>query len=266
MKTAALLSALTVGLVAPALAQSRVPADLRRAMDQRIVAVTQADVATWDRLTADNFFVILPDGTTRTKVQRLAQLRTAQPGTPAPATNETVQMLGNTAVQRYQVTGTWVLVVWNKERGGWRATVAQAAPVGGDSATVRQAIDANLARFADAFKRGDVAALATLYADDAVLLNPSLAPWEGLDAIKQGFTGFFSALTATEASFTTHDIVISGGTAIERGRYAMRLRPKSGTGADIVDSGNYLTVWERQPDGAWKIIRDITNADPAAAR
>ena len=265
MKTSILLSAaLAVLLVQPpplVVAQSSVPAELRRAMDQRVAAVAQADAATWDRLTADNFVLVLPDGTTRTKAVRLAQLRTQQPSAPAPVTNETIQMLGNTAVQRYQVGNGWVLAVWSKERDGWRVMLAQASPVSDDSATLRRMIDANLARFADAFKRGDAAGLAALYADDAVELNPGLPPSEGVEAIQQGFTSFFNGVTATDAKFTTHDIVIGGNTAIERGTYALRLRPKGGTGNDIVDTGKYLTVWQRQPDGLWKIIRGISNSD-----
>jgi ketosteroid isomerase-like protein len=29
------------------------------------------------------------------------------------------------------------------------------------------------------------------------------------------------------------------------------------------DSGKYLTVWQKQADGGWKIIRDINNTDIA---
>jgi uncharacterized protein (TIGR02246 family) len=259
------LPALGLLMAAPLFAQTRVPPDLRRAMDQRIAAVAQADVATWDRLTADNFVQILQDGTTRTKAQRLAVLRASQPGPAAIVTNERVQMLGNTALQRYQVPGVWVLAIWTMNRGMWRVTLTQVSPVSGDSATVRQAIDANLVQFAEAFKRGDAEGLAAIYTEDAVQLNPNMPPWVGGAAIKQAFTGFFSNVSVTDAKFTTHDIIISGEHAIERGTYALRFRPKSGAGNEMTDSGKYLTVWERQPDGTWKIVRDITNPDAPAS-
>ena len=244
-------------------AQTRVPPDLRKAMDQRIAAVAQADVATWDRLTANNFVLIQPDGTTRTKAERLVQLRAAQPGPATVVTHEHVLMLGNTAVQRYQTPGTWVLTIWTMNRGTWQVTLAQASPVVGDSATVRQAIDAAAARFTNAFKRGDADSLMTLYTSNAVQLNPNFPAWEGAAAIKQAFANFFNAMTVSDASFTTHDIVIAGNKAIERGSYAMRLKPKNG-GAEVADRGKYVTTWERQPDGSWKIIRDISNTDGGA--
>jgi len=264
MKTL-ILPGLGLLVAAPLTAQTRVPPDLRKAMDQRIAAVAQADVATWDRLTADNFVLMLPDGTTRTKAERLVALRAAQPGPAAIVTNERVQMLGNTAVQRYQLPTTWVLAIWTMNRGTWRVTLAQASPVSGDSATVRQAIDASTALFVDAFKRGDVEALAAMYTDDAVLLNSNMPPVEGGAAIKQGFTTFFSTMTVTDLKFMTHDIIISGDHAIERGTYTVRRHPKNGAANDTTDSGKYLAVWKRQPDGSWKIVRDMTNPDFAAS-
>jgi uncharacterized protein (TIGR02246 family) len=263
MKTL-ILAALGALVAAPLSAQTRVPPDLRRAMDQRLAAVAQADVATWDRLTADNFVLILPDGTTWTKAERLVALRASQPGPAAIVTNERVQMLGNTAVQRYQLPTTWVLAIWTMNRGTWRVTLAQASPVSADSATARQAIDASLARFADGLKRGDAEGLAALYTEDAVELNANLPAWEGNAAIKQAFTGFFGNVTITDANFTTHDIIISGDHAIERGVYAVRLHPKSGAGNEVTDSGRYLAVWKRQADGSWKIVRHVTNPNPAA--
>lgn len=254
---------LLLAVLAVTQAQTRVPPDLRKAMDQRIAAITQADVATWDRLTADNFVQIQPDGTTRTKAERLVQLRAAQPGPAAVVTNEHVLMLGNTAVQRYQTPGTWVLTIWTMIRGTWRVTLAQVSPVSGDSATVRQAIDAVHLRFTSAFKRGDADSLIAFYTTNAVQLNPNFPAWEGAAAIKQAFAAFFSAMTVADASFTTHDIIIAGNKAIERGAYALRLKPKNG-GAEIADRGKYVTTWERQPDGSWKIIRDISNTDGAS--
>ena len=252
-----------VACLAVTQAQTRVPPDLRKAMDQRIAAVAQADVATWDRLTADNFVLIQPDGTTRTKAERLVALRAAQPGPAAVVTNEHVLMLGNTAVQRYQTPGTWVLAIWTMNRGMWRVTLAQTSPVSGDSATVRQAIDAMNARFTSAFKRGDADSLIALYTPNAVQLNPNFPAWEGAPAIKQAFASFFNTMTIADASFTTHEIIIAGNKAIERGSYALRLKPKNG-GAESTDRGKYVTTWERQSDGSWKIIRDISNTDGAS--
>ena len=47
--------------------------------------------------------------------------------------------------------------------------------------------------------------------------------------------------------------------AVETGAYELTLQPKSGP--VIQDKGKYLTVWKRQTDGSWRIVRDINNSD-----
>jgi ketosteroid isomerase-like protein len=84
---------------------------------------------------------------------------------------------------------------------------------------------------------------------------------QGSDAIRQGFTGFLGQYAIIDGKLATHDLVISGPYAIERGTYQWTLHPKSGTGPDVMDTGKYLTVWELQDDGSWKMIRDINNSD-----
>ena len=58
---------------------------------------------------------------------------------------------------------------------------------------------------------------------------------------------------------------MQGKSAIETGTFEWTLTPKSG--AAMTDKGKYLTVWKKQADGTWKIIRDINNSDlpPAGA-
>src|SRR5687768_13189166 len=58
---------------------AQAPSDLQEAMRQRTDAVVNADAATWERLTADDFTVVLANGTFLTKGQRLALLKTEKP-------------------------------------------------------------------------------------------------------------------------------------------------------------------------------------------
>ena len=36
------------------------------------------------------------------------------------------------------------------------------------------------------------------------------------------------------------------------------------TGATLIEKGKYVTVHQKQPDGSWKIVEDIENADAPA--
>lgn len=262
---AVVLSAFAVAaLVTPCAAQT-VPPALRTAMQQRTLSVQRADAATWDRLTADNFTLVNADGRLVTKADRLAQIRATKPDTtPVPKPDqETVQMYGTSAVQRSRLQSVWVTLSWTRERSGWRVTAAQLTPVVTDSAAVWRAVAENNARVIAAFKQGDPAASAGNYTDDAVLFIPNTPAWERRAGIQQGFTGFFAQFAVTDCKLTTHDIIITPWYLIERGTYQWTLHPKSGTGADVVDNGKYLTVWEMQDDGTWKISRDISNSDRA---
>jgi ketosteroid isomerase-like protein len=67
-----------------------------------------------------------------------------------------------------------------------------------------------------------------------------------------------------DGSAKTEDVMVSGDLAVETGTFAWTLQPKSG--AEVKDKGKYLTVWKRQADGSWKIVRDIDNSDLPAKR
>ena len=134
-----------------------------------------------------------------------------------------------------------------------------AAPVE-DAAAVRQAIDAGNARVIAGFKAGDANAAAAQYAPDAVVMLAEAPAMRGQAAIVEGLNGWFSEATITDFTLTTGDVMVAGDLAIETGAYTMTLTPKAG-GAAHTDQGKYLTVWKKQPDGSWKLIRDIANTD-----
>lgn len=258
------LAAALLSLVVPHIGDAQVPADLRAAARARNLSVANADAATWDKLTTDSFTVLFPSGLL-TKAQRLAMIKRQKPVPPSQLTHESFQAVGNAFVHRYDIENGAFIEVWVKDRGAWRVATVQATLLDPDSAAVQQAITAANARFVDAFKRGDAATLAANYTEDAVLMAPGMTAWEGRAGISQGFTGFVSQFGFVDARLVTKDVILAGDYAIERGTYAWTLHPKSGTGADVVDNGKYLTVWQRQADGSWKIIRDIDNSDRPGA-
>jgi len=111
----------------PTIAQ--VPADLREAMRARDEAVANADAATWDRLTADDFTVVQADGILMTKAERLAQFKTQQAMTRQQARQEQIKQYGDIFVRRALVHvrsgDAWVLDIWVKDAKGWRVAAVQ---------------------------------------------------------------------------------------------------------------------------------------------
>ena len=139
------------------------------------------------------------------------------------------------------------------------ATACATSPATTDSAGARAAIEATNAKFFDAFKRGDKAALLANYADDAIVMMPNEEAWRGRDGMDKGFSAFLGQMAMKDGATKTEDVMVAGDMAIETGTFAWTLQIKAG--GEVQDKGKYLTVWKRQPDGSWKILRDINNSD-----
>jgi hypothetical protein len=113
----------------PSAGIAQVPSDLQEAMRQRTEAVVNADAATWERLTADDFTVVLANGTFLTKGQRLALLKTEKPRRLEPPQREQIKHYGETFVRRFLGGRGWVLEVWTKgDDGKWRVSAVQVTP------------------------------------------------------------------------------------------------------------------------------------------
>lgn len=129
---------------------------------------------------------------------------------------------------------------------------------------VQQLIRDNNARFAEAYSRGDVAAVAALYTDDAVLLPPNLETLRGKEAIQQFWAGA-RQMGIREAALETVQVEESGDMACEIGAYTLKIQPEGGQAT--TDRGKYVVLWKRQADGSWKLAVDIwnTNSPPASS-
>ena len=145
------------------------------------------------------------------------------------------------------------------------AMVSQAgAPSAAEVAAVQASIDSSLALFMDAMKRGDSRAAASIFADDAIVMQAGAKAVRGQAEIIAANAATFAAITVPEMTIRTSDLIVSGNYAIETGTYDMMIVPKGGKA--MQDVGKYVSVWRREPGGAWKIIRDVVNTDIPPAR
>jgi ketosteroid isomerase-like protein len=101
--------------------------------------------------------------------------------------------------------------------------------------------------------------------DSASVLAPNAPRATGREAIRRLFEGFF-ALPELEIAWTPSDVQVakSGDLGFSTGAYRMRFQDSSGK--TVEDHGKYVTVWEKDPDGTWRVLVDAFNSDlPAAA-
>ena len=124
----------------------------------------------------------------------------------------------------------------------------------------RAAIEAANAKFSEAFARGDAKALAAMYTPDAIAFPPDSEMIRGNEAIG----AFWKANRDSgvqSAVLTTIDVGRSGDVAYEVGTVALTIH---GAGKEATTAAaKYVVVWTRQPDGSWKMHRDIWNSLPA---
>ena len=106
-------------------AGAQVPDALRSAMRARDSAFFKADVAAWDRYTANSFTTVQQDGTMMTKAERLTHLATQPPRPFVTRSQEQIHRYGDIYVVRFRSNDLWVLEVWSRENGAWKSVASQ---------------------------------------------------------------------------------------------------------------------------------------------
>ena len=105
-----------------------------------------------------------------------------------------------------------------------------------------------------AFEQGDAALAASLYEPGARLLPPGAPVITGADAVRAFFQRRCDA-GSDGGVLETVRLDEYGDVAVEEGRYGRR------AGEQLLDTGKYLAVFRRQPDGAWRWAIDMWNSD-----
>jgi ketosteroid isomerase-like protein len=102
----------------------------------------------------------------------------------------------------------------------------------------------------------------SFYAPDASIYPSGMPIVKGQTAIRDLFGQLMAAPGfALQVSATNTQVAAAGDIGYVTGTYRLEL-------AGTVENGKYVTVWRKQPDGAWRVVEDIFNADappPVAA-
>ena len=135
------------------------------------------------------------------------------------------------------------------------------APAAPDKDAVRRQIEAADSQMAAAMGKGDTIGMYAAYADDAVMMMPGSAALHGRAEMTRSMNAMMAQMTLKDPKFHIEDVLVGGDLAVETGTYEWTVQPKKGKA--FPDKGKYVTIWQRQGDGSWKIVRDISNSDQA---
>jgi len=126
-----------------------------------------------------------------------------------------------------------------------------------DLSSAKTSIEAENAKFMDAFKKGDSAAVAANYGPDGMLLPPNSEPVQGTGI--PALWGSFIRMGVKDVKLMTDDVSGNADQLAETGRYEIYAAENK-----MLDKGKYVVVWKPE-NGAWKMYRDIWNSSMPAA-
>ncbi|HEY1753447.1 MAG TPA: DUF4440 domain-containing protein [Caulobacteraceae bacterium] len=142
------------------------------------------------------------------------------------------------------------------------ATPAPAA----DAGQIADALRANEVQWVADLAARDAAKDAAHYDDAGVLMAPGFAPVQGKAAIRTTIAQLMADPNFS-LSFKPDTVGVSpgGDMAYTRGRFN-ETATNPATHAKEAASGNYLTVYRKEPDGSWKALEDIASPGAPAAK
>ncbi|MEO5985224.1 MAG: DUF4440 domain-containing protein [Ferruginibacter sp.] len=126
-----------------------------------------------------------------------------------------------------------------------------------DLSSAKSSIEAENAKFMEAFKKGDSAAAASNYSQDAMMLPPNSEP-VGKAGIAS-LWGSFMGMGVKEVKLVVDDIAGNAEIISETGHYEILAAENK-----MLDKGKYVVVW-KPVNGVWKMYRDIWNTSMLAA-
>jgi len=127
-----------------------------------------------------------------------------------------------------------------------------------DIAAIKQVLN----QYAATVNNGDIDQWIDLWADNGIQMPPdapsNLGKDKILEAAKPGFDQFSIEVQVTGLE----EVKVSGNLGLTRCNYMQAITPKQGGDRQvIVPDGKALTIYEKQPNGSWKILYDCFNSN-----
>ena len=114
-------------------------------------------------------------------------------------------------------------------------------------------------RYLKAINDEDIATLSSLTTEDHIMIASGRAPLVGKAANDEANGRVFTQFDIVE-TWTPVETVVDGNLAYQRGTFTVEATPRAG-GNTTKTAGNFLRIYRRQPNGEWRMTRDMFNSD-----
>ncbi len=163
--------------------------------------------------------------------------------------------------------GKYMSVLKRQQDGEWKlyrdifnSNVPPASPIEPDVAAVTAEIDALFSEYSASLEAGDAERWIQLWLEEGVQSPPDAPPNVGRTAIFDSISAAMDLFTFTDMQIGIDEVLVAGDLAIARGLYMVTYVPSDGSDPILVD-GKYTSTFQRQPDGSWRLYRDIFNSN-----
>ena len=119
-------------------------------------------------------------------------------------------------------------------------------------------------RYLQSINEEDIRTLSSLTTDGHVMLPPNSEPVVGKSANDAMNGGAFQRYEFRE-TWTPVETVVDGDLAFQRGTFTTIATPK-GEGERLEVSGSFMRIYQRQPNGEWRMTRDMFNSSKPLTR
>jgi uncharacterized protein (TIGR02246 family) len=145
-----------------------------------------------------------------------------------------------------------------------RAQTAPSAVSALDTASIlasaRPEIDAANAAWLPGLRKHDAQAIAAAYSDSGMFVSASGKVTRGRAAVASMYAARFPTLREIRAGDVVQKgmAVIGPSRIVEWGEAWIEMAGTAPGAAPTRSGGAYLTIWEREADGHWRIVRNLT--------
>jgi ketosteroid isomerase-like protein len=120
------------------------------------------------------------------------------------------------------------------------------------------AITAFNERYLKSINEEDIAALSALTTDGHVMLPPNREPVVG-KAANDALNGAAFQRYDFSETWRPVETVVDGNLGFQRGTFTVIANPKTEDGDRLEVNGSFLRIYQRQPNGEWRMTRDMFN-------
>jgi len=127
-----------------------------------------------------------------------------------------------------------------------------------DTAAIKEVLN----QYAATVNNGDFDHWMSLWSDNGIQMPPESPPRKGKAEIMDGMKPSFDQMNLEITITSVEEAKVYGDLGLTRCNYTLAVTPKEGGDKiNVMPDGKALTLYERQPDGTWKIVYDCFNSN-----